>query len=79
MSNLTIMRGNGPYVNLLRNALPEMNSGVRNNLNQYTNVKTLQLSVSNPTIAKFLCLPKIHKLRKLKQPIVSAIEGPTFN
>jgi hypothetical protein len=36
-----------------------------------------KLHVSNPTVPKLYCLPKIHKPEKSVRPIVSAINAPT--
>nr|CAI5849577.1 unnamed protein product [Callosobruchus analis] len=73
----------GPYKKITKNPLPKMVNQVKTTLSscRYLVAPPLKrkLQVSNATVSKLYCLPKIHKPGKAMRPIVSAIGSPTYN
>lgn len=72
----------GPYVELKKSPLQDSIKDVNKTLCECRTTINDQLrrnlKISNPTIPRMYCLPKIHKAGKNMRPIVSGINAPTY-
>lgn len=73
---------NGPYSRIKKNPISKMITQVNNSFKFCHNLITpylrRKLHVSNPSVPKLYCLPKIHKPGKSMRPIVAAMGSPTY-